>query len=301
MGDDNITSLVEFLEPEGDEVEVDEETGTIVKAEETEDESDKSTETPEEEPEPDETEKEDEEPADEDKEEEESDEEEKPDLQLSLAEQNDELRQILRQQRKDMTIMKSKLDRLGRKTIPKTDEEELFGEEESKETEQELSDIEIVQSELSQLAQIKAPVLETLVEMMELNPKYEDVVEVCSQNHFSDMFSQAGDAIADKEGIDPTLAAMQAELAVWRMPNPYKYMYDLIKKYHPSYNKPKEEEIKPKAEVKPKKTPTSLANVPGKSAADNKWTSVRIDEIPETELDKVPEDIYQKYLSGDLD
>ena len=302
MGND-ITSLVEFLEPEGEEVEIYEETGTEVKPEENEDESDKSTETPEDESGEDEEKEESEESTDEDKKTEGEDgKEEVADPLSDIAEQNRELRQILRQQKKDMVIMQSKLDRLGKKAVTtKTDEEELFGKDESKEAEQELSEVELVQNELTQLAQTKSSVLDTLVEIMELNPKYEDVRQVCSQSNFADMFNSVGEAIAEKEGTDSTLAAMQAELAVWRMPNPYKYMYGLIKKYHPSYvTKEEEKEVKPK-ETKPKKTPTSLANVPGKSVADNKWTSARIDEMPETELDTVPEDIYEKYLAGDLD
>lgn len=298
MGND-ITSLVEFLEPTGDDVEVDEETGDEVKSEETKDESDKPTETPEDEPTTDDKKEEVEEPADEDKEEKEDKAEVDP--LLSIEEQNRELRQILRQQKKDMVIMQSKLDRLSKKAAPKTEEEELFGEDDSKESSEELSEIEQVQVELSQLAQVKTPVLETLVEMMELNPAYSDVREVCSQSNFSDMFSSVGDAVAEKEGVDPTLAAMQAELSVWRMPNPYKYMYDLIKKYHPNYAK--KEEPKPELDKKklPDKAPTSIANVPGENKPDNKWTSARIDEMPEEELHKVPEDIYEKYLAGDLD
>lgn len=301
MGND-MTSLVEYLEPEGDDVEIDEETGLEVKSkgEAETDESDKSTEKVEDKSETDDEKKEDEEPTDEDQEEEGAEEEETPDPLLSIEEQNKELRQILRQQKKDMVIMQSKLDRLGKKAAAKTDEEELFGEDEPKDTGEELSEIETIQSQLTELAQVKAPVLDTLVEIMELNSNYSDVRQVCSQSNFADMFAAVGDAMAEKEGADPTLAAMQAELSVWKMPNPYKYMYDLIKKYHPSYIKKATKEKKVEKKL-PDKTPTSLANVPGKTEGDNKWTAARIDEMPETDLDQVPDEVYEKYLAGDLD
>jgi hypothetical protein len=294
----NITDLVELLEPTGDDSEVDEETGTVVEAKETEDEEVKSTETPEDEPTKDDETKEDEEPTDEDKEEE--DKEDKVDPLLDLEEQNRELRQILRQQKKDMDIMQSKLTRIEKRSAKATEDadEILFGDEKKPDEEAELSELETIQNELTALAQTKAPILETLVEAMELNPTYADVRQVCSQANFSEMFSAVGDALHEKEGIDPILAAMQAEVAVWKMPNPYKYMYDIIKKHHPSYV---EQEAKPKDKKLPDKPPTSLANVPGKAEAVSKWTSARIDEMPEEDIGTVPDDIYQKYLEGDLD
>lgn len=204
--------------------------------------------------------------------------------------------------------MQSKLERLEKRSVTATKKAEesaddvLFGKEgdKTKEDPIELSEIEVAQNDLAALAKEKSTVLETLLEVMEMNPKYADVRTVCSQNNFSDMFAAVGEALAEKEGADPTVAAMQAEVAIWKMPNPYKYMYDLIKKYHPSYivkgtlTKEKEKEL-------PTKTPTSLANVPGKTEGDNKWTSARIDEMPEEELHLVPEDIYNKYLEGGLD
>ena len=230
---------------------------------------------------------------------------------LTIAEQNKELRQILRAQKKDLTVMKSKLSRLEKKSAATKDDSDLFGEEETDSTETEdVSEFEHIQQQITALSTEKGAVLNTLVEAMEMNPTYADIKEVCSQANFNDMFDAVGEAVAEKEGKDSVVAALEAELAVWRMPNPYKYMYDLIKKYHPSYiatekkpadTKPDTTPGKTAKELIPAKAPTSLATVPGSTEPSNAWTAERIDAMPEDELDAVPKDVYDKYLAGELD
>lgn len=236
---------------------------------------------------------------------------------LTLAEQNKELRQVLRSQKKDLTIMQSKLARLEKKSTEITaevdEEDNLFGEKEKVAPKvEELSDYEKVQNEILEVSSAKNDVLNTLVEVMELTPTYTDIRSVCSQSNFNDVFDAVGEAVAQKEGKDANIAALEAELAVWKMPNPYKYMYGLIKKYHPSYADIKSEdkttETVPAAvpgktakELIPAKAPASLAAVPGTTEPSNAWTAERIDAMPEDQLDTVPKDIYDKYLAGDLD
>jgi hypothetical protein len=235
---------------------------------------------------------------------------------LTLAEQNKELRQVLRAQKKDLTIMKSKLDRLEKKSTEITADNEgdnLFGEKETVAPKvEELSEFEKVQNEIMQVSSSKNDVLTTLVEVMELTPTYADIRSVCSQSNFNDVFDAVGEAVAQKEGKDANIAALEAELAVWKMPNPYKYMYGLIKKYHPSYAtvepESKSTDTVPAAvpgktakELIPAKAPASLATVPGTTEPSNAWTAERIDAMPEDQLDTVPKDIYEKYLAGDLD
>ena len=235
---------------------------------------------------------------------------------LTLAEQNKELRQVLRAQKKDLTIMQSKLARLEKRSteITEADEEDnLFGDKEKvAPKDEELSEFEKVQNEIMQVSSSKNDVLTTLVEVMELTPTYADIRSVCSQSNFNDVFDAVGEAVAQKEGKDANIAALEAELAVWKMPNPYKYMYGLIKKYHPSYATV-EPESKPTdtvpavvpgktaKELIPAKAPTSLAAVPGTTEPSNAWSAERIDALPEDQLDTVPKDIYDKYLAGDLD
>lgn len=230
----------------------------------------------------------------------------------SMEEQNRELRQILRQQKRDLSVMREKLSRLERKSAAASKEvdeagelDELYGEPQPKRQEapEEVSALEQAQQELATIAQVKGPILETLLEVMEMNPQYSDVRDVCSQSNFDDVFEAVGNAIAEKEGKDSSLAALEAEAMVWKMPNPYKYMYSLIKEHHPKYiGKGKTPAaVATKEPPKAVKAPSSLANVPGKSAGKNAWSAARIDEMDEMELDAVPADIYEKYLRGDLE
>lgn len=245
-------------------------------------------------------------------------------------EENRELRQLLRSQKREIAIMKSKIERLSnrktqspspQKTTQSSYEEDLFGEGEGekspeseqlpeKEQEEELSPLESAQLRIQQIAEARGPILDALVEAMELNPKYGDVAEVCSQSNFEDMFEYMGQAIAKDKGVDPVLAAAEAEATVWAMRNPYRFMYDLIKKHHPTYKANSEGAKTKKAtpdkattpdKKEPVKAPSSIAGVPGKSVADNAWTAARIDEMDETELTEVPPKIYDKYLRGELD
>jgi len=239
-----------------------------------------------------------------------------PDPLLSVDEQNRELRQILRQQRRDMAVMQAKLSRVEKRSAAATkdaDEEvdDIFASAAVKQAkdpvqEEEVSPIEAVQQQLSVIARTKGPVLDTLLEVMEVSPQYTDVRDVCSQANFNDIFEAIGDEAAGREGKDPVVAALEAEAAVWSMPNPYKFMYDLIKKHHPKYAD--RQPATPDTKVAPKPTgkkaaevPQSIASVPGKGAPTNAWTAARIDEIPEEDLEQVPKDIYNKYLSGELD
>ena len=235
---------------------------------------------------------------------------------FDINEQNRELRQLLRSQKREMSILKAKLERVEKRSVEATkkveeDEETLFGEkkapEKTAEPADDFSPVEMLQTELAQIAKVKGPVLETLLEVMEASPAYPDVREVCGQANFDDIFEAIGDAVAAKEGKDASLAALEAEAAVWKMPNPYKYMYGLIKQYHPKYVA-RQRDAKESAVVKPKEpakksveAPSSIADKSGKSAPTNAWTAARIDELDEMELNKVPADIYDKYLRGELD
>ena len=196
-------------------------------------------------------------------------------------------------------------------------EKDLFGDEvettdETPEPEkEELSPLEIAQASIQQIAEVRGPILDTLVEAMELNPKYSDVAEVCSQANFEDMFEAMGKAIGQQKGVDPMLAAAEAEAAVWKMRNPYRFMYDLIKKHHPAYITKSEGAIDKKegateksatpVKKEPVKAPSSIAGMTGKTTAENAWSSARIDEMDEQELGEVPPKIYDKYLRGELD
>jgi len=237
-------------------------------------------------------------------------EEEKPAIPPS-DDKTAELRQIIRTQNRQIAVMEQKLARLEKRSErltpkDKDDADDFFEEgkkkEEVKTEEVKVSELESLQHDIVQLGQVKGPVLETLIEVMEQNPKYADVRDVCSQNNFDDMFDAIGQAVAEKEGIDPMIASLKAEKQVWAMANPYKYMYGLIKQYHPSYAKADSTDSKGTGVKAPAKAPSTIVDKGGgDSGKQSGWTAKRIDEMPEEDLRTVPKEVYDKYLRGDLD
>jgi hypothetical protein len=159
-----------------------------------------------------------------------------------------------------------------------------------------------------------------MLEVMKVNPKFEDVEVVVSQRHFDDMVVALAKYHVSQKGGDATQVMSEVEREIWSLANPYKYMYDMIKKYHPDYvqveepvAKQKDEKAEGKQSVdekksedkkedkKPKDQAMSLQDLPGGSGKDGGgWTSAKIDGMDEEELSKVPKDIYEKYLKNDL-
>jgi hypothetical protein len=213
-----------------------------------------------------------------------------------------ELRQFIREQRKELAAMKAKLGRLR-------EQEEIDDDGNVKAPI--LTNLEQLQYQLHQVAVNRAPLLEVLVEAMEVSPKYSDVYEVCSKSNFDDIFEMAATTIARNEGRDFNEVLVQLELEVWKKPNPYKYMYTIIKTNHPKYKgkdevkeaeKEKEKEKPSAAKVlEAKKAPGSIAALgPGDNASSGVWTAAKIDDLDESELRQVPKEIYQKYMMGKL-
>ena len=152
--------------------------------------------------------------------------------------------------------------------------------------------------------------LQTLLEAMKLNSAYADVEEVVSQDKFDTLVSMMATNIVQSEGGSQAKIESDLVSAIWAQPNPYRYMYDRIKEFHPSYAKKVEEEPPPKEElpkaavgkkpvVVPAKVPDSIVNIPG-GAGTKGWTSAMIDALDEYELSKVPKDVYELYLKNDL-
>lgn len=148
--------------------------------------------------------------------------------------------------------------------------------------------------------------LEDVLEIMRINPKFEDVDDVVSQTHFDDLVEAMTEAHISENGGKKNEVIKQISSSIWGMKNPYKYAYDMIKKYHPDYRKaapvaePKKEEKK--EEKEPVKTVTSIHDIPGGKSVDKigGWTSKMIDDLEEDELAKVPKDVYDKYLKNQL-
>ena len=213
-----------------------------------------------------------------------------------------ELRQFIREQRKEIAAMKAKLGRV--KEHSETDDEGR--------TTVTYTPLEQLQIELHNVAIAKTPILEVLVEAMEANPKYSDIYEVCTKSHFDDIFEMAATSISRNEGRDFNEVLIQLELEVWKKSNPYKYMYGIIKENHPKYKgKTIPETVKTPTTTKPpetakkvleaKEAPGSIASLgSGDANSSGTWTASKIDNLDESELHQVPKDIYQKYMMGKL-
>jgi hypothetical protein len=164
-----------------------------------------------------------------------------------------------------------------------------------------------------------------MLEIMKVNPRYEDVETVVSQRHFDDMITALAKYHVSQKGGDITQVMSEVEREIWSLANPYSYMYAMVKKYHPDYvksedepvAKQKDEKVDDKKSVdekkseekkedvkedkKPKEQAMSLQDLPGGGGKDGGgWTSAKIDAMDEDELSKVPKDIYEKYLKNDL-
>ena len=229
---------------------------------------------------------------------------EEPDVVKVLQEEVKDLRQMVRTSKRELTITQAKLERLGEKPARDEDEDEDEGEgkKEGKEKEESLSTIEELQGAIAHIGATKGASLDILLETMEQNSKYEDIREVCSRGNFDDIFEViAAEATKDGGNLDETL--LEVELNVWNKTNPYKYMYDLIKKYHPSYVT-KEGAAEPgdkKKDKTPVKAPGTIADKSGDSNLKSGWTAKRIDNMPEDELHTIPKDVYAKYMKDELD
>jgi len=236
---------------------------------------------------------------------------------LALEQENKDLRILMRNSRKDQSLLKAKLDRLEKTSQNTQDDlDDLDGDGDGGEVKADnLSRIEQLDSEIESVAANKGQIFDLMLEVMEGSEQYKDVHEVCSQEHFDDIFDSVATAIAEKNNKDYGEALREVQLSVWSKANPYKYMYKAIKDYHPAYQeaeekgdagKGKKDDKENQAEIdKRKKTaanaPDSVADLGDGDAGNvSGWTEARISALPEDELGKVPPDIYKKYMRNEL-
>ena len=177
---------------------------------------------------------------------------------------------------------------------------------------------EQIEADLKKISAERGGMFELMLEQMTGMEQYKDVGDVCSESNTQDIVAAVADQLVKDQGIDFGLAALRVEQHIWSQPNPYKYLYGLIKEYHPSYTKAASPDTgetgktgvegktgKTDSKTKGKKPPAapgSIANFTGSQDAQRTgWTSERIDNMSEEELSKVPPDVYEKYLAGELD
>lgn len=238
-----------------------------------------------------------------------------------------QLIQLVRQMRKELSLANAKQQRQEaelqklRQGLTKSnddlDDDDLLSSgagKQSKAAEPEpLSELEQLQQNLSMIGQQRGEQLITLVETMAVNPKYEDVKEVCSRSNLNDLVDAMAAKLATDHGIDPVMAALKVETAIWQQPNPYAWMYETIKANHPKYAKAvttpaavTKETTPPTAETKPRlpapaeAPPSVLPLGPTDTSQGTGWTASKLDAMDELELIKVPEKIRQQYLTGQL-
>ncbi len=242
-----------------------------------------------------------------------------------LLEENTKLRHDLREQSKMSALNQAKMDRVLAR-LEKVEEKNSDDDDEDEDgekkvvapVENDLTELESYQEEIDSIAERRGEVFGEMVELMSLHPKFEDVEEVCSRQNLDDIIEAAAEGMVQKEGGDIVTAQLAVELQIWQKPNPYKYMYEVIKQYHPKYaeDETDEKDDKDDSEVKGKapdgkakergkklsKTATSALDLGGgDSKGLGEWTADRIDKMDESELHRVPADIYEQYLSGKLD
>lgn len=226
-----------------------------------------------------------------------------------------ELRAMLRDARKEIAMLKA-----GKQTSDKTlkalaerkESSDLLDDDEKKEEDKiEPSKLELLNEEIKQIARVRGDNLRTIRTVMKYTPDYKDIDEVVSQTNFDDIVEAIAKEYSKDAGVDLAEAILEVEASIWKLDNPYEFMYSNIKQYHPKYakagNKAKEEEVKevpkevPPRERKPAEAPTSIMNVGSGNAAEKSgWTSAMIDNLPEYELDRVPKDVYDRYMRGEL-
>jgi hypothetical protein len=218
-----------------------------------------------------------------------------PTPQLPTMEELNELRQLARDQRRELAEVRAALSRAAVK-------EEL--DEEGNPKPVVLTPLEKITAELHNVAVTKTPVLEILLETMELSPAYADVREVCSRSNFADILEDAAKIISREHNLNYNEVLVQLELDVWKRPNPYKYMYKIIKENHRSYKTEAKAPAAPPGKTAAnivKEAPGSIANLDGgDTKGSSQWTAARIDALPETDLHLVPTDVYSRYMRGTL-
>jgi len=204
------------------------------------------------------------------------------------------LRAKTREQEKDGRALRQKVESLDRKLT----ESGLVKDEEEEGSEGETPE--------EAAMRIK---LETLAETMKLNPNYSDLDDVVTEDRYNDTIEGAVARLIE-DGYGKDEAYNMANDYVWSRPNPYKYMYELIKKGHPDFaekevagdDKKADSTAKDKADKPKKEVAPSIGKVPGSGGKDaGGWTAARIDDLPEGRLNEVPPATYEKYLAGELD
>lgn len=152
-------------------------------------------------------------------------------------------------------------------------------------------------------------------ETMRLSEKYSDIDEVVSQDKVDQILSAAAMNLVQTQGMSAQEAQEKINDYVWnQQTNPYKYLYETVKKYHPAYKEPEvpaeteeakalrlKKEADAKDPTKQQPVAPSITGVPGGGEGDKGgWTAAIIDALDESDIHKVPKAVYDKYMANEL-
>lgn len=225
-----------------------------------------------------------------------------PNVKELLAEKDKEiieLRTMVRQQARDHRALKDTVETSTTSKDPKDPKEsdDEFADLENEDDKKPTIDVEAI-NERNRETQ-----LDTYLETMRISDKYGDVDDVIALNRFDDTVEMLAETWIENNSDNTMLKGdviAEVEKSIWSQKNPYRYMYDVVKKMHPDFAK----------DTKTSKTPTLVKGVvPSVNNMDGAhktsmagWTAARIDALPEgTNLHKdVPPDVYELYMKEEL-
>ena len=217
------------------------------------------------------------------------------------------LRTVLRELKRDVAVANAKASPEFEEVV---EEDELTGDKVTKKVAIE-PEIVKLQREVGDLLSRNKGMHEEFLDMMRYTDAFKDVDSVCTPERVADIIDMASARLAKEHNILPAVAELSVQRSLYSMTSPYKYLYNLIKGYHPDFKKPAQEAKPPEsktlaAPAAPAKTPTpanapsSVVAVPKDTKMATGWTAARIDALDEDELSKVPSDVYEKYMRNEL-
>lgn len=217
------------------------------------------------------------------------------------------LRATLRELKRDVAVANAKASPEFEEVV---EEDELTGDKVTKKVAIE-PEIVKLQREVGDLLARNKGMHEEFLDMMRYTDAFKDVDSVCTPERVADIIDMASARLAKEHNILPAVAELSVQRSLYSMTSPYKYLYNLIKGYHPDFKKPAQEAKPPEsktpaAPAAPAKTPTpanapsSVVAVPKDTKMATGWTAARIDALDEDELSKVPSDVYEKYMRNEL-
>jgi len=147
------------------------------------------------------------------------------------------------------------------------------------------------------LSESRLESLSVLREAMAVSPQYENFEEICSQENFNRVVEGLAQLALQTEGGTLTEHVATISSNLWELPNPYKFVYDIVMQHSDDSDRNPKELIDDKNNL----DINSLSNIPGGDTTGNSgWTAAKIDAMEEEELHKVPAKIYEDYMVGKL-